>query len=151
MIRIPVLVLTFAIWILQGAESELKMKGILRGVFSPASNKLLSASMSFDTGAILSQIRKNPILSRLNIDLCDDAAAAAAAAAQAAANSADALLDSLQMPRLAVTVPNAVTVVTPSSGNESCDKGEVSCDESLTNESEHNKTNESAMRRAQRA
>jgi len=135
----------------QGAESELKMKGILRGVFSPASNKLLSASMSFDTGAILSQIRKNPILSRLNIDLCDDAAAAAAAAAQAAANSADALLDSLQMPRLAVTVPNAVTVVTPSSGNESCDKGEVSCDESLTNESEHNKTNESAMRRAQRA
>lgn len=135
----------------QGAESELKMKGILRGVFSPASNKLLSASISFDTGAILSQIRKNPILSRLNIDLCDDAAAAAAAAAQAAANSADALLDSLQMPRLAVTVPNAVTVVTPSSsGNETCDKGEVSCDESLTNESEH-KANESAMRRAQRA
>ena len=126
------------------------MKGILRGVFSPASNKLLSASISFDTGAILSQIRKNPILSRLNIDLCDDAAAAAAA--QAAANSADALLDSLQMPRLAATVPNAVTVVTPSSsGNETCDKGEVSCDESLTNESEHNKTNESAMRRAQRA
>lgn len=38
-----------------GAHPELAMKGIFRGTYCPASNKLLSASISFDTGSVLKQ------------------------------------------------------------------------------------------------
>lgn len=108
----------------QGGRSELFLKGSLRATFSPASNKLVSAEMMFDTGRITSQLEllmpPSPVASpaisasmplvaqqipspstiSLAPETCD-AVAAAAAAAAAAANEADALLDSLQMPQLA--------------------------------------------------
>jgi len=71
---------------------ELIVKGNIRAKFCPASNKLLSVVMSFDTGAIVSQVNL------MNKVKESSEAEAAAAAAQVAANEADALLDSLQMP-----------------------------------------------------
>jgi len=81
------------------------MKGMLRCKFSPASNKLLSATMSFDSGAVLSQVRSGG----------EEASAEAAVAA----SQADAILDSLQMPRFVAAVPTAVTVVKSSNVSES--------------------------------
>lgn len=71
---------------------ELIVKGHTRAKFCPASNKLISVVMSFDTGVIISQINL------INKVKASSEAEAAAAAAQVAANEADALLDSLQMP-----------------------------------------------------
>lgn len=54
------------------------------------------------------------------------------AADLAAAQAADAILDSLQMPRLAVAVPSAVNVVHSSSASEgSVDKNEIDSDDSI--------------------
>ena len=54
-------------------------------------------------------------------------------AAVAAACEADAILDSLEMPRLSPSVPSAVDVVSSSSSTSSEHmKGEVSCDESAS-------------------
>lgn len=100
------------------------MKGIVRGKFSPASNKLLSASLTCDTGAVLIQLQK----------LSGPPAQVDPAffeAAQVAACQADAILDSLQMPCLSASVPTAVIVDASSSSSEgSCDKGELDSDES---------------------
>lgn len=79
----------------QGATEqgiELVVKGQIRAKFSPASNKLISINLSFDTGAVMSQV--NFIANAKENSEAD----AAAAAAQVAANEADALLDSLEMP-----------------------------------------------------
>jgi hypothetical protein len=75
----------------KGLPSEIVFKGSMRSSFSPASNKLISVDITFDTGAITSQ------LERLGVSI----EAPDAAAAQAAAHEADALLDSLQMPQVA--------------------------------------------------
>jgi hypothetical protein len=88
--------------------------------FSPASNKLISAEITFDTGSISTQLQLLESSKRqLNVerDNCD-VIAAAAAAAQAAAHDADALLDSLQMPQLGDNVPSAINFIT-SEGNMS--------------------------------
>ena len=79
-------------------KSGLTMKGNLKANFSPASNKLISVTMTFDTGVLLSQI--NHIFKASQG--CNEEAAAAQAACEA-----DAILDSLQMP----SVPSNVTVM----------------------------------------
>lgn len=100
----------------QGAPSELTIKGTVRANFSPASNKLISAVVSYDTGIILSQLEHIFSHSKMNTEN-NEVAAAAAAAAQVAACEADAILDSLQMPHIEASVPANVTVqlVPPSS------------------------------------
>ncbi|GAX10095.1 hypothetical protein FisN_3Lh280 [Fistulifera solaris] len=111
-----------------GAQCELALKGVVRGKFSPASNKLISASMTFDTSKILFRCAA----------LSNPAAGNATASADIeAAKAADAILDSLQMPRLAVpaSVPAAVNVVHSScSSSEEASKGDVDSDESVTDE-----------------
>jgi len=107
------------------AAEQVSLTGVIRCVFSPASNKLISANFTFDSGSLLSQIRSKSNPEHGHED----------SAAQAAANEADAILDSLQMPRLNTIVPsNVVAVVPPSSESTasegSLDKGD-SCDESL--------------------
>lgn len=92
---------------------ELTLKGNMRAEFSPASNKLISAEIMFDTGNVAAQLQLlDSPKGELNdeLDNCCDMAAAAAAA-QAAANEADALLDSLQMPQLGSNVPTAINFV----------------------------------------
>lgn len=103
---------------------KLSLKGSFRGKFSPASNKLLSASLTFDTAILLSQIQRGQAAR-------GRATTAEIAAAQAAANKADALLDSLQMPRIASSVPSAVNVVHNSSSSEasSSEKGDLDSDD----------------------
>jgi hypothetical protein len=100
------------------------MRGIVRGNFSPASNKLLAANVTCDTGAVLIQLQKfsgAPI----QVDpTCFEAA-------QVAAFQADAILDSLQMPRLPTTIPSPVIVPSSSSSEGSCDKGELDSDDSV--------------------
>eukprot|EP00978_Attheya_sp_CCMP212_P018389 scaffold50278_cov52-Attheya_sp.AAC.2 len=87
-----------------GAGSELKFRGIVRAKFSPESNKLVSASLDFDTGSIAMQLRAPVIFANIDED-------GMAAAAQVAANAADALLDSLEMPHLDASsmIPSAVS------------------------------------------
>lgn len=89
-----------------GAGSELKFRGIIRAKFSPESNKLVSASLDFDTGSIAMQLRAPVIFANIDED-------GMAAAAQVAANAADALLDSLEMPHLDVSsmIPSAVSLL----------------------------------------
>jgi len=74
----------------------LTFKGVLRATFSPASNKLLSAELSFDTGAITSQMERIQNLLQVH---------------QGAAAEADAILDSLEMPYFLPThsVPASIT------------------------------------------
>jgi hypothetical protein len=92
------------------------MKGNIRAKFSPASNKLISIVMMFDTGAIMSQVNQ---IVKSNVHDVD----AATAAAQYAASEADAILDSLQMPHIE---PSAipVNVVPLSSGSSTGSDGE---------------------------
>ncbi|CAB9518749.1 expressed unknown protein [Seminavis robusta] len=78
----------------RGLQRELSIRGSIRAEFCPASNKLLSASMVFDTGAILSQ---------LNQFIHVSAGTAYYAEAQEASHRANAILDSLQMPHLATS------------------------------------------------
>jgi hypothetical protein len=95
----------------QGATAELSMKGNVRAKFCPASNKLTSVVMTYDTGVIMNQV--NHIMKSLELD-----AAAAAVAAQVAASEADAILDSLQMPHIEPSsIPTKINVVPPSSGS----------------------------------
>jgi len=61
----------------------LTFKGVLRATFSPASNKLLSAELSFDTGVLTSHVYRIQSLMQAH---------------QGAAAEADAILDSLEMP-----------------------------------------------------
>jgi len=121
----------------QGAPSEFVLKGTMHAHFSPASNKLLSAKILFDTGCVKAQLQQL-ILPRVTdsndinktTDSCD-AVAAAAAAAQAAANEADALLDSIQMPHLSAAVPSAITLTSTAVSVTSSEKGDSDSDESV--------------------
>ena len=89
----------------QGTAKELTLKGSLKATFSPASNKLISVAISFDTGMVMSQL--NQLVKTPEITSDD----AAATAAQVAANEADAILDSLEMPHIEpATVPSNVTL-----------------------------------------
>lgn len=112
----------------KGAAAELTMKGIIRGKFSPASNKLISAKISCDTGSVLLQLHK------LSGEFENDVA-------QAAASKADAILDSLQVPCIPSHVPTAVLVDPSSSSSEgSCDKGDGdSSDESIADQGDATK------------
>ena len=106
----------------QGAVAELTMKGNVRAKFSPASNKLISVVMTFDTGVIMNQVNHIMKASDHDVD-------AAAAAAQVAASEADAILDSLQMPHIEPSsIPSKINVVPPSSGSTTgssiCEKEE---------------------------
>lgn len=87
----------------QGASSEVTIKGSVKAHFSPASNKLISVSLSYDTGIVVFQV--NQILKQKE-GCCDEVVAA-----QVAASEADAILDSLQMPHMPASVPSNVTVV----------------------------------------
>lgn len=93
------------------------LKGSVRGKFSPASNKLVSANISFDTGSAFFQLQK------FAASKGEPAVLEAAQAAQA-----DAILDSLCLPSGAV--PSAVIVHSSSSSEGSMDKGEQISDES---------------------
>jgi hypothetical protein len=105
----------------QGAPMELTLKGNMRAKFSPASNKLISAEISFDTGNVAAQLQlldaPKGELTESDLDQFD--MQAEEAAAQAAAHEADALLDSLQMPQLGTAMPTAITVVSSSSERSS--------------------------------
>lgn len=84
--------------------------------------------MTFDTSRILFYANGFSSSSRGNANVSADIEAAKAA---------DAILDSLQMPRLAVpaSVPSAVNVVHSScSSSEEASKGDVDSDESVSDE-----------------
>lgn len=71
-----------------------KVQGNMRASFSPASNKLISCELSFDTGPIISQLRKQcPPTYPIHDDF-------AANIFGGASTDADRLLDSLDMPML---------------------------------------------------
>ncbi len=95
----------------KGATNEIFFKGSMRASFSPASNKLISVDLTFDTGCIVLQ------LERLGMSTPNEAHAAAAAA------EAENLLDSLQMPQIFSEKKNATGTVSVSS-----DDGERSTD-----------------------
>lgn len=89
----------------QGTSSELTVKGSVKAHFSAASNKLISVSLAYDTGIVMSQVNQIK-------EGCTDEVAAA----QVAANEADAILDSLQMPNMPSSVPSNVTAVPSGAG-----------------------------------
>mmetsp|Transcript_15058 Transcript_15058/g.21313 ORF Transcript_15058/g.21313 Transcript_15058/m.21313 type:complete len:755 (-) Transcript_15058:326-2590(-) len=141
----------------QGAPAELNLKGTMHAHFSPASNKLLSAKILFDTGCVKAQLQQLIVPQMLEsadlnkgTDTCD-AVAAAAAAAQAAANEADALLDSIQMPQLSAAVPSAITVL-PSTAVSitSSEKGDSDSDESVDGGMKQEQDNNCNTRRSTR-
>ena len=101
------------------------MKGSFHASFSPASNKLLAASIVFDTGSVSSQLQY-AAASKSRDD--DGEASAAAAAAEVAASEADAILDSLQMPHIETAVPSNVNVVLPSCSGSSSGASMTSLD-----------------------
>lgn len=85
----------------KGLQKEVAFKGSMRSLFSPASNKLISVDITFDTGTIVYQLERMGH-TVTNHYTEDDVAEAALAAAANAANEADALLDSLQVPQIAI-------------------------------------------------
>jgi len=88
----------------QGAPMEMTLRGNMTAKFSPASNKLISAEIMFDTGIVATQLQHFDAPKCEEDEHCD-------AVAAAAATKADAILDSLQMPQLGTAVPAAITVV----------------------------------------
>lgn len=105
------------------ACEQVSLKGVIRCVFSPASNKLISTCMTFDSGVLIALSRKN------NFTLATEDSAA-----EAAASEADAILDSLQMPRINTIVPSNVVAVVPPSSASSASEGSLEkgdCDDSL--------------------
>jgi len=121
---------------------ELIVKGHTRAKFCPASNKLISVVISFDTGAIVSQVN---LIKKVKES---SEAEAAAAAAQVAANEADALLDSLQMPHFeppsVAGIPEKINVVSLCSGNSSASSNEEKAVISSDDENHNNSKEEIA-------
>lgn len=113
----------------------------MRAKFSPASNKLISAEIQFDTGGIVDQLQDLVVPMTddddMESDLCDDVVTAA----QAAANEANALLDSLQMPQLDLSAHITVSVGPETSSTAvsvTCsDKSDCSSDESIEDRQQH--------------
>ena len=123
-------------------NQELALKGIIRGKFSPASNKLISSSISFDTGVVATQLRMRTNAAMTMLMSPQQETSDAEAAAQA-----DAILDSLEMPHVDVLVPSSIVSVMlqpPASISDSCssmgestndkDTGMMSSDESMSAE-----------------
>jgi hypothetical protein len=103
----------------------LTIKGNLKANFSPASNKLVSVVVTFDTGIVSSQI--NHILKDVD-GSCDEVAAAAA---QVAASEADAILDSLQMPHIvSASVSSGPASITDVEKEDSSDESNGETDDS---------------------
>jgi hypothetical protein len=142
----------------QGAPYELSLKGNMRANFSPASNKLMSAEIQFDTGTVVDQLQDLIVARSYNDQMDSDFICdGIAAAAQAAANEADALLDSLQMPHLGGSIPAAITVAPDTARSAAVsvtsfyDKSDSSSDESLEYGKDHAGANSSvSMRRSVR-
>jgi hypothetical protein len=99
----------------RGLANEVSFKGSMKALFSPASNKLMSVDMTFDTASIVLQVESMGIVAMSD------------AAASAAAHEADALLDSLQMPQMFVDSEDVVASV-PGPVSVSSDDGERSTD-----------------------
>ncbi|KAL7567718.1 hypothetical protein ACA910_012053 [Epithemia clementina (nom. ined.)] len=106
-----------------GGKVELQLRGLIRGHFSPASNKLMSATISYDCGAISAQLHAKNL--SFNGDEIDVAAA-----------QADAILDLLKIDdvHLNVVVPSDVSVMIPSGSSASVitEKGADSSDDFST-------------------
>mmetsp|Transcript_25793 Transcript_25793/g.44030 ORF Transcript_25793/g.44030 Transcript_25793/m.44030 type:complete len:745 (-) Transcript_25793:272-2506(-) len=101
--------------IARGAPYEASLKGSVRATFSPASNKLISVDLEFDTAAFIAQI-----------EAMGDVSTTAAAVA---ANEADALLDSLQMPQIFVDKESDnISSAVPGPASVSSDDGDRSTD-----------------------
>mmetsp|Transcript_38868 Transcript_38868/g.83728 ORF Transcript_38868/g.83728 Transcript_38868/m.83728 type:complete len:724 (+) Transcript_38868:671-2842(+) len=98
----------------KGASNEATFKGSIRASFSPASNKLITVDVEFDTAAFVQQI-----------EAMGDVSTAAAAVA---AHEADALLDSLQMPQIFVDKKDVAAEPAPGPVSVSSDDGERSTD-----------------------
>lgn len=119
----------------KGAPSEMVVKGMMKANFSPASNKLNSAELLFDTGCITSQARSlittptvvttSQILSSA-LSVTDKTNSADV---EMAVNDADALLDSLQMPHV-TSSGNMSTIVSTASMDGTNTPAISSCDES---------------------
>jgi len=78
----------------QGAPYELEFSGNVRVTYDPASNKLSSATLGFDTGAVSRQLKGLTFLS--GVDFPSDLFTGA--------SETDCLLDSLEMPVLPTVV-----------------------------------------------
>ncbi|KAL3822360.1 hypothetical protein ACHAXA_001737 [Cyclostephanos tholiformis] len=100
----------------RGLANEVFFKGSMKALFSPASNKLISIDMTFDTASIVHQVDSMGIVAMSD------------AAASAAAHEADALLDSLQMPQMFVDNINGAPLA-PGAMSVSSDDGERSTDD----------------------
>ena len=107
----------------------------MRATFSPASNKLISAEIQFDTGSIVDQLQDLVVPMTDDDDMEDNLCEDVVTAAQAAANEAHALLDYLQMPQLYLSAHTAVSVGPETSSTAvsvTCsDKSDCSSDESI--------------------
>mmetsp|Transcript_48771 Transcript_48771/g.72451 ORF Transcript_48771/g.72451 Transcript_48771/m.72451 type:complete len:962 (-) Transcript_48771:557-3442(-) len=101
----------------QGAGAELTLKGNLRAVFVPATNKLLSLEMLFDTGAISAQLKHISPMSHGE----DDSTIHRIQAAE----TADALLDSLGMTNFNSIASHVDGNVTSSEKSESSDENDA--------------------------
>lgn len=103
---------------MNGTSSELSFKGLIRGKFCPASNKLLSAQVTCDSGAILLQ------LNSFGTQESTETAAnnKSVSVSQVAMEQADSVIKSIQVPHLPTQVPVSVLVHPSSSSSEgSCD------------------------------
>jgi hypothetical protein len=85
----------------RGLPAEVAFKGSMRSLFSPASNKLISVELTFDTGSIVNQLIRmgHIIVNHAPPEEEEEEEEEVDVAAEAAANEADALLDSIQMPQ----------------------------------------------------
>lgn len=121
----------------------LSLKGMMRAQFSPASNKLLSATLIFDASQIF--IRMQAVISGPR---CDSTYGLASANADRAANTDSIHAPSL-MPCLSVSIPSAVMIVDNSSSSESSsEKGDHDSDESVSEHAETIKGEEAGMIRS---
>lgn len=101
----------------KGAANEVVFMGQMKSSFSPASNKLITVSVTFDTASIIQQVEA----------MGDHAMSTTTDAAAAAAHEADALLDSLQMPQMFADQKD-VAVAAAGPVSVSSDDGERSTD-----------------------
>ncbi|GKY99288.1 hypothetical protein MPSEU_000883900 [Mayamaea pseudoterrestris] len=94
----------------QPSHSGLTFRGSFRAKFSPASNKLITAKIAFDTGVVSSMMNSNRRGHVSREDASDEAA-----------NQANAILDSLEMPHVAPATKSATIVPASEASYKSCD------------------------------
>jgi len=83
----------------KGAPADLVVRGTMHANFSPASNKLNSVELLFDTGVVAIQA-KSLIVTPTVVTSADILSTGTTTNAHAAAEDANALLDSLEMPHI---------------------------------------------------